>query len=244
MNRRRHHQAGVEGTGGNAWMLTFADLLSLLLTFFVLVFSMNTVQFDSWKDVVSTMSKEFNPGRPQISATEHVTPPSLTQSRTRGLHLNYLEAVVRRSFQQIPQFQSGQVHRMGNKIIISVPSTAIFDRKEALPNADAVAALRDIAGILVQIRNRIQITGHTDKTPVSNSLFRSNWELSLTRARVVAGILADAGYRDQIAVLGYADSRFEQLDHRMSAERRYELAERIDIVILDEGRDRGLYDIF
>ncbi|NVJ97544.1 MAG: OmpA family protein [Alphaproteobacteria bacterium] len=244
MNKTTLRRAPTEYTSGNSWMLTFADLLSLLLTFFVLVFSMNSVQFDSWKAVVRTMSDEFNPNRPQVSVTEHETPPSILQARQSGLRLNYLEAVFKRHFNKLPQFQTGQVHRFEDRIFISIPATVLFERKEALPNESAVEGLRALAGVLVQVRNKIQVTAHTDKAPVANRLFRSNWELSLTRARVVAGILADAGYRDPIAVLGYADTRFDQLPGSLTAERRYDLAERIDIVILDEGRDRGLYDIF
>lgn len=244
MNKTRLKRMPTEYTAGGAWMLTFADLLSLLLTFFVLVFSMNTVQLDGWKSVVQAMSDEFNPNRPQISVTEHTTPSSLTQEKAKGLRLNYLEAVLQRTFQQIPEFQTGQVHRYADRIFISIPASAIFERKQAVPNEAAVDAFRDLAGVLVQIRNKIQVTAHTDKAPVANRLFRSNWELSMTRARIVAGILADAGYRDPIAVLGYADTRYEELHGSLTDERRYDLAERIDIVILDEGRDRGRYEIF
>ncbi len=229
---------------GNAWMLTFADLLSLLLTFFVLVFSMNTIQFESWKAVVRTMSDEFNPNRPAISATEHKDPPSVLQAKPKGLSLAYLEAVVSQRFSQIPLFENGQVWRTQGKVIVSIPASLLFERKDAIPNDAGFRALRDLAGVLIQLRNKIQVAGHTDQTPVSNQLFRSNWELSLTRARVVAGILSDAGYREPMAVLGYADTRFNQLPGSLTQQRRYDLAERIDIIIVDERRDRGLYDLF
>jgi len=241
-NSKTHGATELSSSG--SWMLTFADLLSLLLTFFVLVFSMNTIQFDSWKAVVRTMSDQFNPNRPQISATEHETPPSLQETKTRGLNLSYLEAVVTRNFQQLPLFASGQVHRYADTIVISIPADAIFDRKQAVPQADAVRALQALTGTLVQIRNKVKVTGHTDPAPVGNRLFRSNWELSMTRARVVAGILADAGYRQPITVQGYADSRILELPGSLTQQRRYELAERIDIVIIDETRTRGLYDLF
>jgi len=229
---------------GNAWMLTFADLLSLLLTFFVLVFSMNTIRFENWQAVVRTMSDEFNPNRPAISPTEHQDPASVLKSKPKGLNLAYLEAIVSQRFAQIPLFENGQVWRMEGKVIVSIPASLLFERKDAIPNEAGVLALRDIAGVLVQLRNKIQVAGHTDQTPVANQLYRSNWELSLTRARVVAGILSDAGYREPMAVLGYADTRYNQLPGSLTQQRRYDLAERIDIIIVDERRDRGLYDLF
>lgn len=243
-----HGNSGTQGatelSSSGSWMLTFADLLSLLLTFFVLVFSMNTIQFDSWKAVVRTLSDEFNPNRPQISVTEHQTPPSLLQAKPRGLNLAYLEAIVDRSFRQLPLFAAGQVYRYEDTVVISIPANAIFDRKEAVPHADAVKALQSLTGLLVQIRNKIKVTGHTDPAPVQNRLFRSNWELSLTRARIVAGIMADAGYIRPMTVQGYADSRMRELDGSLAQQRRYELADRVDIVIIDETRTRGLYDLF
>ncbi len=237
-------QGATELSSSGSWMLTFADLLSLLLTFFVLVFSMNTIQFDSWKAVVRTMSDEFNPNRPQISVTEHETPPSLLQAKPRGLNLAYLEAIIDRSFRQLPLFATGQVYRYEDTVVVSIPANAIFDRKEAVPHADAVKALQSLTGMLVQLRNKIKVTGHTDPAPVQNRLFRSNWELSLTRARVVAGIMADAGYLRAMTVQGYADSRMRELDGSLTQQRRYELADRIDIVIINETRTRGLYDLF
>ena len=233
-----------ETTPGNAWMLTFADLLSLMLTFFVLVFSMNAIEFDSWKAVVQTMTRQFNPERPAISLTEHAAPESLQTSKPRGLKLAYLEAVVGRSFEQIPVFQTGEIIRYREKIVISLPARALFEPKQAVPKAEAVQGFRLLAGVLLQLQNKIQVSGHTGRAPVRNNLFRSNWELSLTRARVVAGVLAGAGYRKPINVLGYADTRFSELDESIPEERRFDLAERIDIVIIDETRERGLYDLF
>lgn len=233
-----------EYSAGNAWMLTFADLLSLLLTFFVLVFSMNTIQYENWAAVVRSMSDQFNPNRPQISKEKHDTQDSQFKAKKRGLNLSYLEAVLARNFKQIPLFQSGEVWRAGDKIVVSIPASLLFERKDALLQPEAVKALQLLAGVLVQLQNKVQISGHTDSAPITSRLYRSNWELSLTRARTVAGVLADSGYREPMAVLGLADTRFEQLAPELSLERRYDLAERVDITIIDERRDRGLYDIF
>lgn len=244
VSNKRSRTVSTELTSGNAWMLTFADLLSLLLTFFVLVFSMNTVKFDNWAAVVRTMSDEFNPNRPAVSPTKHETPTSVMQVKAKGLKLAYMREVLARNMQQIPLFQSAHVYLVNDQVVISIPASVLFDRKRATPTGDAVEALRALTGVLIQVRNKIQVAGHTDQAPVANQLFRSNWELSLTRARVIAGIIADAGYRQNMAVLGFADTRFHQLDGSLTQERRYDLAERIDIIILDERQDRNAYELF
>ncbi|WP_417452145.1 OmpA/MotB family protein [Kordiimonas sp.] len=226
------------------WILTFADLLSLLLTFFVLVFSMNAIQFDSWKSVVQTMSEEFNPNRPRVEVRPHDTPESIMTRHIPGLNLSYLEALLRRQLALVPLFQDAEVHLVGDNVIISLPASLMFERKKAVLAPDATRALRQLAGALVQIRNKLQVVGYTDAAPVSSGEFRSNWELSLTRARTVAGLLADAGYRQSISVLGYADTRLQDLNVTLSAKSRYEWSERIDIVLVNERRGQSTYDIF
>lgn len=226
------------------WLLTFADLLSLVLTFFVLVFSMNTVTFESWKAVVHTMSEEFNPLRPTVDPIPHDAPASLMTRNVAGLNLSYLQSLLSRQLQQMPLFQDAAVYRRGDSVVVSLPASLMFERKKAVLAPDAARAMRQLAGALVQIRNRMQIAAHTDGAPISNGLFRSNWELSMTRARVVAGALADSGYLQPITVLGYADTRNAELSQALSANSRIEWAERIDIVLINERRGQSAYDIF
>lgn len=226
------------------WLLTFADLLSLVLTFFVLVFSMNTVTFESWKAVVHTMSEEFNPLRPAVDPVPHDAPASLMTKRVAGLNLSYLETLLSRQLKRMPLFQDAEVYRRADTVVISLPGTLMFERKQAVLAPDAARAMRQLAGALVQIRNRMQVAAHTDAAPVSTGLYRSNWELSMTRARVVAGALADSGYLQPITVLGYADSRSTELDQSLAGRNRTDWAERIDIVLINEKRGQSAYDIF
>ncbi|WP_020401001.1 OmpA/MotB family protein [Kordiimonas gwangyangensis] len=226
------------------WILTFADLLSLVLTFFVLVFSMNTVQYESWKAVVHTMNEEFNPKRPMVEILPHDTPPSLMTRSIPGLNLTYLEALLDRQLKQVPLFQEAVVHRVEDTVVISLPASLLFEPKLAVLAPDANRALRALAGALVQVRNKVQVAGYTNGAPVKTGLFRSNWELSLTRARVVAGTLSNAGYQQPMTVLGYADTRLRSLEHFNNVKSRYEWAERIDIVLINEKREQGTYDIF
>lgn len=227
-----------------SWMLTFADLLSLLLTFFVLLFSMSTIQFDQWKSVVRTMSDQFNPKRVAVDPQPHSTPQSLLKEKVPGLNQAYLTALLSRTLSQDPILKDAIVHRVRDDVVISVPASFLFGDKDAVPTPDGVQALKQLAGTLVQVRNRLLIAGHTDDRAVRDRMFRSNWELSLARTRTVAGIMADAGYREPITALGYADTRFFELGAELGSARRNQLAERIDILIINEKRERGPYDIF
>lgn len=227
--------------GGN-WMVTFADLLSLLLTFFVLLFSMSTIQLDSWKSVVDTMSDQFNPKRPQVDVTPHKTAEHLQQKPVAGLNLNYLKALLERQIKTEAGLQGTLVTRTRGQVVVSIPANLLFERKNTEVVTGAIRPLRRLAGTLVQIKNKLKVAGHTDAGPITNLRYRSNWELSLARARIVAGILADFGYTQSITVLGYADTG--ELPGDASSDKQQGLAERIDIVIIADRREKGPYDLF
>lgn len=226
------------------WMLTFADLLSLMLTFFVLVFSMNTIQFESWRDVVETMRDEFNPARTSVTPKRHDVPETITRKSVRGLNLNYLKALVERSLANNHALKNYSVTRSSDRVIISVPASGLFTDKNSQLQDGAVQSLEQLAGSLVQIRNRLTVSAHTNDLPVTNGLYRSNWELSVTRARVVAGIFGDAGYQQSITVLGHGSSKFNSLIAGRPTLDEQETQERIDIVIHGEGLGKGPFDVF
>lgn len=233
--------ARIETSSG--WMLTFADLLSLLLTFFVLLYSMSSVQVETWKAVVTTMTQQFNPNRPKIAIDPTQPPEKLTESRRPGLNLTYLQARFEGIIANEAALAGTQVTLAGDSVVVSIPAKLLFGRKDALLNTTAAKALSDLAGTLMQIENRIRVAGHTDSVPISNGKFRSNWELSMTRARIVAGVLTDTGYNQSITVLGYADTVGEgpEAASRLIDER---LLERIDIIIIADRKDMGPHALF
>lgn len=226
------------------WMVTFADLLSLLLTFFVLLFSMNTVQFENWKAVVATMTEQFNEDRPKLELTPSETKDVLTPSNAAGLNLNYLRVLMQRAIESHASFEGVTVRRDGGKVLISIPADLLFGRKDTELVTGAMRPLQQLAGTLAQIKNKVRVEGHTDSVPVSSGKYRSNWDLSMARARIIAGILTDFGYRQDIAILGYADTSSKTYSDEGNPSQQLAKAERVDIVIVAEGHQEGLYDLF
>lgn len=234
----------VRGASNAGWMLTFADLLSLLLTFFVLVFSMSTIQFDNWKSVVETMREEFNPNYSAITLRDYENKEPVARRANRGLNLNYLKALLERDIARYPGLASATVAREVDRLIVSVPSDSLFEKKSTLFRDGAVRSIGQLAGSLLQIRNRLLIAGHTNDLPVGNSRMRSNWELSVTRAQLVAGVLADAGYLQPVTVLGHGDSKFGSRGQARVSVDQLNAQERIDFVISGESRDNEALNVF
>ena len=232
---------GYQGGSSSSWMVTFADLLSLMLTFFVLLFSMSTVKFENWKAVVATMSSEFNQQRPKLDIKPRETTNQLQPTAGAGLNLNYLQVLLERSVGAHPAFEGTIIHRENNQVVISIPASLLFERKASELKKGSLRPLQQLAGALLQIKNKIRIAGHTDAIPISSGKYRSNWELSLARARIVAGILTDSGYRRSMIVLGFADTLSNDTGTKNDNDVK---AERIDIIVVSEGSQKGLYDLF
>lgn len=233
-----------QAQSNESWMLTFADLLSLLLTFFVLIFSMSTIEYDSWGDVVETMREEFNAARSTVTPKRFDTEESVARVGLRGLNLNYLRVIVERSIANNAALKGVTVTRENDRVIVSLPASGLFDDKETRFLDGAVSSLEQLAGSFVQIKNRLTIAAHTNNLPVASNRFRSNWELSISRAQLVAGVFADAGYQEPITVLGHGDSKFETNPVGRATIEQMNQQERVDFIILSEGRERGPFDVF
>jgi chemotaxis protein MotB len=93
-------------------------------------------------------------------------------------------------------------------VVVEIGASTLFDSAAAKLNAGAVPQLREVAAVLAELDNPLQVEGHTDSMPIALAQFPSNWELAAARAAAVARLFIDAGVVAQrIAVLGYADTR-------------------------------------
>ena len=216
-----------------AWMVTFADMISLLLTFFVMLFSMATVASDKWEDVVRALEQNLNPGR----QTLHVEPTSMHDIRSvfreEATDLSYLAVVLREQMGKDQILSRSSIVEHEKYLLISLPGDILFDRGTADVTPVARRALFMLGGLLENLRNRIEVVGHTDPLPSQGERFTSNWELSLARAVTVAGELRHFGYRKKIVAYGQGDAKFKNLSLSLPESRRHAVARRVDIVIRD-----------
>ena len=213
------------------WLVIFADLVSLLLTFFVMMFAMSTVEQAKWEAAVGSFSRSMNIDSSAIirSAQPELTVP--TVERPDAVNLDYLVSVLRGQFAEAPLLSRSVIHRYADHLIISFPNDLLFGAGSADLSARAETALAVLSGVLGNLPNKIDVSGHTDPSPISSRAYPSNWELSLDRARAVAAHLSRAGYQRDIGVFGYADTRFNDLSLRLAADQREALARRVDIII-------------
>jgi chemotaxis protein MotB len=223
-------------------MVTFADLIMLLITFFVLLFSMSQVKTENWQAVVEALSDRLNPE----SASAKIRPSAERNARRvfepKLLGLDYLDTVLAEKVAADPVLEQSVIERLEDRLVISLPGRALFAPGSARLAPDARAAIAALGALLQYVDNRIDVNGHTLAAAEPTEIFESNWELSLARALAVAEALREAGLGQRITAFGLADSRFHDISRALPDWRRLELARRVDVVLREGVAKRGRND--
>ncbi|MAE44783.1 MAG: chemotaxis protein MotB [Magnetovibrio sp.] len=214
-----------------AWMVVFTDLVSLMLTFFVLIFSMSSVKMDKWKEMTDALSQNLNPSITKSVATATAKFNISTIFRKRAINLDYLTAVLERAVNQDPLLKRSLLMRLEDRLIIALPGDLLFQPGRAVMTERARDALFTLGGVLRNIGNQIGVNGHSDPVPPQGGEYASNWELSIARAVAVTNALKRSGYTEDIIAYGYSDSLYSQLPD-VTEEQRQAMGRRVDIMVL------------
>lgn len=170
--------------GAPAWLATFADLMSLLLTFFVLLLSFSTISEEKFSQALMSLEGGFRPFpknsgfiAPVPRPPKHENEQSVQAARKlrRRLQVRGLERQVKIEFDALGGLK------------INLPASLLFQAGEATLRPDALPIIQDIAAVLAELPECfIEVQGHTDSRPLANALrFRDNYDLSYERAHSV-----------------------------------------------------------
>ncbi|NKB56797.1 MAG: OmpA family protein [Alphaproteobacteria bacterium] len=220
------------------WLVTFGDVVALLLTFFVMLFATTNIPSENWEAVVGTMSDSLRfsrAGRTPNPDSENAIPVVELKA---ALPSEYLTAVLRDHLSQDDVLKDAIVRQQDSRVVISLFGDAVFGAGNADLNEAASEAIYRLGGVIANVGNQLEVLGHADPSVLEGADFKSNWMLSLDRAMAVAKELRASGYRRNIIVLGLGDSRYTHLNVELSEARRLELARRVDLVLHDTAEER------
>jgi len=215
-----------------AWMVTFTDLVSLMLTFFVLLFSMSSIKVDEWETMIDSLTQTLNPSRLQSVAAATAQYNVSTTFRRRAIDLQYLASILRENMEKDDFLSRSQLLYEEDHLIVALPADLLFESGSSVMTENARSAMFSLGGLLRNIGNQVGINGHSDPIPPEDGEYASNWELSLSRAIAVANAIKRSGYDDDVIAFGYADSRYNQLPPSLQDDVRMALGRRVDVVIL------------
>ncbi len=228
------------------WLITFTDVMALMLTFFVLLYAMSVPEPEKWKAISVSLGSKFKneAAKPYNMGTQDVI--SIDKiSKSKALDLNYLKVLVTNLLKS-KNIENVAIFQNGNRLVISMPSGLLFKSGSADVNLQGKKMLFSLGGALSRVKNRIEIVGHTDPRAITDSrgAYKTNWELSLARSAAVASILTEVGYDRHITVKGASSARYDELPETMTEDKRYDLSRRVDIIIMnDSGFRAKLYSL-
>lgn len=207
------------------WLVTFADLLMVILILFVLLYSYSDTDFKSATDSFQNHNRGSAPEESGGGASEEVeeTPADDENEGEKTVPKEYekqLEEMIKREkhIKEILDYVKTYAteHDLEDKMTVTptekgievvLPEIMLFPSGKADLKEEAVLFLDDMAPLLAEIINIIEIEGHTDNRPISTERFPSNWDLSTARANVVIRHLTDNHKLDpnRFKAVGYGE---------------------------------------
>jgi len=244
MRRDKKNNEESSGGGSPAWMTTFGDMMTLLLVFFVLLYSFSVMDLEKFKGFMSalqnqlgvlesgkTISEETLVNKGSMGERFNPTPENISQVMNKMR--NYVQKNDLEDKINMQITERGLVVRFSGEILYEIGEAEIKPEGEKILS-EVVKNIRDIP-------NSIAVEGHTDNWPINNENYPSNWELSTARAvNVIKYFIEEHDMNPQrLSAAGYSKYRplYENDTSAHRAKNR-----RIEVVVLNssfEDVDRG-----
>ncbi len=204
---------------GAGWLMTYGDLMTLLLTFFILLFSMSETKMDKFAQLVqslrSAIGKEDVPmagtreGLEMLKMSGESKPEAVDE--LGGMVQAELDSIQSEVEEFILKNKLGgqvQVKQDGRGAVITISDLVLFPPGETEINPEGLDILDKVKDMLKQFKYHIKVEGHTDNRPINTELFPSNWELSANRAsRIVRYLIENGIPPEQLSAEGFAEYR-------------------------------------
>lgn len=228
----RKHTEESEPEGQERWLLTYADLITLLLGLFVILYAMSKIDTKKYTEVVVALGGVF--GNPEAAATMKLRLlelqegfPDLMRQRQQ------LEAEIRRALQLEGKSNGISVTQDERGVVVHLQEELLFPSGSSDLKGTSLETLDRLASVLKSLPNDVRIEGHTDNVPIKTAQFPSNWHLSVGRALNVGYYLIEKHQMvpDKVSVVGY--SEYRPLVPNSTPENRAR-NRRVDIVVVAE----------
>lgn len=174
------------------WLITFSDVIALMLTFFVMLYAMSVPEEDKWEEVSASMSSRFNqkyaePYRPGPQETISIDKIDLTSA----LSLPYLKSLLEQAFAE-RQITNFAITQLSDRLVIALPDDLLETQPaqtptQTAPESGTRSAMVILSDTVARIKNRIEIVGHG-----------ATWEQSMENAVRAAAVFRQTGYARDI----------------------------------------------
>lgn len=215
-NRKRHKETGKMS---ESWLLPYADMLTLLLALFIVLFAMSSLDAAKFRDLAQSLSNVFTSGTGIMeypSPNEPINLEDLTSELKDAAAMHELQDLIALQ-QRIDEYIESHdlTNRLTTKLSgeglnITILDDALFDSGSAEVKEEAYELGVEISNFIVSDPPRhVTISGHTDNVPIHNAHYSSNWHLSVMRAINFMEVLLEneALEPDYLSAKGYGEYR-------------------------------------
>lgn len=212
-----------EKDNSERWLLTYSDMITLLLALFIMMYSMSNVDVAKFKALAESLSAIFNNGQAyqvstdagaesgnQLTITQSTSSPDVNvflpkpSASASASAQNNGKITLDETTQQVADklnsliVQNGlqasvSVHIEERGVVVRLEEGMLFPSGSAQINTSAIDSMNKIAQIMVSTKNYIRVEGSTDNVPINTNQFPSNWELASQRAINVVKLLISDG---------------------------------------------------
>jgi chemotaxis protein MotB len=202
---RRRRRVAFDHENHDRWLLSYADFVTLLFAFFVVMYAISAVNEGKYRVLASSLGDAFGkaptgeeipvPQLPTVTLPPEVKQRTLKQQQAIEEQAHMTEVASGLLDAMAPLVKEGKVKVTQSRrgVSIEINANVLFAPGLAELEPQSLAVLRTVAEHLKNEPFNLEVTGHTDNIPISNSIFASNWELSAVRATSVVRLLAENG---------------------------------------------------
>jgi chemotaxis protein MotB len=252
---KKKQDGGSEGAP--AWMATFSDMMTLLLTFFILLYSMSTINQEQFDNIRYSMAEilQGESGSTIFSELSYegdspINDPTPTEELSKIESEETEETAEERTdiaelYEEVTDYlaSNGLEGEIGVRegefgVFVNIQEQVLFDSGSADIKQEGQDTLARLTGLFAEFTNDIVVEGHTDNVPISNGQYATNWELSASRATSVLRFLVEnAGVAPtRIAAMAYGE--YHPIVPNDSEANR-QMNRRVELLILVEEESEG-----
>jgi len=236
VSRKTRKKCTEEHENHERWLVSYADFITLLLAFFVVMYAISSVNEGKYRVLSDSMVAAFrappsdivpvqigqpmrslvvskveipkSPAiRPDLAATQNMS-DQVESDPTEQRALDRISQEIQNSFSDLVNKDLVTLRRDKLWLEVDIKTSILFPSGSAALEQKALPILTNLAEILKKFPNPIQVEGFTDDKPINSVIFPSNWELSAGRAASVVHLFNKLGVKpERMAAVGYGEYR-------------------------------------
>jgi len=204
------------------WLVSYADFITLMFAFFVVMYSLSSVNEGKYKVLAESLVHAFsNPSEfikresPSMLGTKVIPqrtaiikkPSRESRARREARKMKNIALDISRVLEPLVKEGYVNINQSERGVSIEINASILFSPGEAALASGSIKALTAVGKVLAKLPNAIQVEGYTDNIPIHTLQFPSNWELSTARASSVVRLFTENGVMpSHLVAVGYADN--------------------------------------